>query len=304
MNAIQALAVAKSYTDSEIAGAGAIKGAPCQIQSITDITGGHRVTFLWVDNEEVSHTSTLDVMDGDKGDDGVGIASITFKDKDASGNNVYTVTMTDNTTYDITCPKGDKGDDGEGIIAGGTTGQVLTKKSNTDYDTEWKNPSSADGLPIGTIISFMGINAPNGYLSCDGTVYNIEDCSELALFFEDQFGSKNVFGGDGVTTFAVPDLRGEFLRGTGTNGHSGQGNGADVGTHQDATNLVNLNSWSDGSARNISFSDTNINPNYDSVSSTKHTTAFINGSTTTGQKNDSGTTRPTNTSVMWCIKAS
>ena len=30
-----------------------------------------------------------------------------------------------------------KGETGEGIVEGGTTGQVLKKKSNTDFDTEW-----------------------------------------------------------------------------------------------------------------------------------------------------------------------
>ena len=34
-------------------------------------------------------------------------------------------------------PKGDKGDTGVGIPTGGTTGQVIKKKSNTDYDLEW-----------------------------------------------------------------------------------------------------------------------------------------------------------------------
>lgn len=43
----------------------------------------------------------------------------------------------------LTGPKGDtglqgpKGDTGVGVAAGGTTGQFLIKKSNTDYDTEW-----------------------------------------------------------------------------------------------------------------------------------------------------------------------
>lgn len=41
-------------------------------------------------------------------------------------------------------PKGDPGATGPagpGVPAGGTPGQVLTKKSGTDYDTEWKNPT-------------------------------------------------------------------------------------------------------------------------------------------------------------------
>jgi hypothetical protein len=33
--------------------------------------------------------------------------------------------------------KGDKGDKGEGIPAGGSTGQFLKKKSNTNYAYEW-----------------------------------------------------------------------------------------------------------------------------------------------------------------------
>lgn len=37
--------------------------------------------------------------------------------------------------------KGDKGDPGVGVPTGGTTGQVLTKKSNSDYDTEWSDAS-------------------------------------------------------------------------------------------------------------------------------------------------------------------
>lgn len=45
----------------------------------------------------------------------------------------------------VTGPKGDKGDPGAGIIPGGTTGQALVKKSNTDYDTEWKTISGGSG---------------------------------------------------------------------------------------------------------------------------------------------------------------
>lgn len=46
---------------------------------------------------------------GSDGDDGVGITSIVFKETDASGNNVYTVNLSNNTSYDITCPIGPQG---------------------------------------------------------------------------------------------------------------------------------------------------------------------------------------------------
>ena len=47
------------------------------------------------------------------GKDGTGIASITYKGKDESGGNMYTVLLTDGTSYDITAPKGAKGDKGD-----------------------------------------------------------------------------------------------------------------------------------------------------------------------------------------------
>jgi hypothetical protein len=51
------------------------------------------------------------------------------------------------------------------------------------------------------------------YLLCDGTVYNVSDFRYLGA----QLGGS--FGGNGVTTFAVPDLRGRVAHpydGTGT----------------------------------------------------------------------------------------
>lgn len=51
-------------------------------------------------------------------------------------------------TKNIKGPKGEpgpKGDTGEGVPSGGTTGQVLKKKSDNDYDTEWVNESGGSG---------------------------------------------------------------------------------------------------------------------------------------------------------------
>lgn len=94
---------------------------------------------------------------------------------------------------------------------------------------------SQQSTPIGAIIPYMGTTAPSGYLACDGGVYSISLYPLLAGFFETQFGSINYFGGDGTTTFAVPNLQGEFIRGAGTNSHSNQGSGGSVGEHQDGT---------------------------------------------------------------------
>lgn len=67
----------KAYIDATLAGAGALKGVPCEISDITDITGGTRVTFVWEDNEGHTYTDHIDVMDGEKGDNYV----LTAQDK-------------------------------------------------------------------------------------------------------------------------------------------------------------------------------------------------------------------------------
>lgn len=163
--------------------------------------------------------------------------------------------------------------------------------------------------PIGTIIQYMGVTAPQDYLVCDGTVYNIADYPQLAEFFTAQFGAANHFGGDGTTTFAVPDLRGEFLRGTGTNSHANQGNGAAVGTHQDST-LFNGLQLSSSSKRIQMQSDTDwkglIKANQDSTITTTGKDVYVDGSSgniSSDKTVDRSTIRPTNTSVLYCIKA-
>lgn len=47
-------------------------------------------------------------------------------------------------------PQGETGATGAGVASGGTTGQVLKKKSNTDYDTEWANDSAGMENPMTT----------------------------------------------------------------------------------------------------------------------------------------------------------
>ena len=157
--------------------------------------------------------------------------------------------------------------------------------------------------PIGTIISYMGKTAPRHYLACDGTTYNIADYPLLADHFKKEFGTKNHFGGDGTTTFAVPDLRGEFLRGSGTNTHADQGSGTTAGVHQDATIHPVVVGHNNG---NIDYIQNSGIVNADStlvrsngVKRWSSPNGTINSSMTYGYSS-----RPTNTAVLYCIKAS
>lgn len=63
-------ALSKKYTDNTTDALGGVKGAPATIKSITEIDGGHRVTFEWTGTSGKKETSTLDVMNGVNGKDG------------------------------------------------------------------------------------------------------------------------------------------------------------------------------------------------------------------------------------------
>jgi len=45
-----------------------------------------------------------------------------------------------------------------GVPAGGTTSQVLTKNSNTDYDIAWAASTGAGGITLGQVIKLVKVN--------------------------------------------------------------------------------------------------------------------------------------------------
>lgn len=73
--------------------------------------------------------------------------------------------------------QGPQGPAGQGVITGGSTGQVLTKKSGTDYDTEWTTPATYSDF-TGATSSVAGAHGlvpapttsdPDKFLKGDGT---------------------------------------------------------------------------------------------------------------------------------------
>ncbi len=200
-----------------------------------------------------------------------------------------------------------------------TETKVVVQKTGCEIDEETGEiGTKKDTTPVGVVISYLsGSLAPEGYLSCDGSVYKIADYPKLAESFKEGFGSYNYYGGDGTTTFAVPDLRGEFLRGTGGNSHTSstgilEGSGAAVGKHQDATVLTIIGN----TVEYLGFS-----PTKSGVTSSGWGSSYINSDSNGRYEAGNGwirlsgkregtaytypnvaTARPTNTSVLYCIK--
>lgn len=123
------LAAAKGYVGETADSLGAVKGAPATIKSITEIDGGHRVTFEWTGTSGAKQTSTLDVMNGvngtdgkdgkngvkgvkgdpgQNGQDGIGISKIE-KTKTEGLIDTYVITFSDNSTFEYTVTNGKDG---------------------------------------------------------------------------------------------------------------------------------------------------------------------------------------------------
>jgi microcystin-dependent protein len=63
---------------------------------------------------------------------------------------------------------------------------------------------------LGQVIAFAGNFAPQNFMLCDGTLLPISSYQALFAIIG------TTYGGDGRTTFALPDLRGRTVIGTGT----------------------------------------------------------------------------------------
>lgn len=182
------------------------------------------------------------------------------------------------------------------IASDGTINNISLEKLQTIIQNEVnKAVTNSTGNPTGTIIAYSVDNVPTGYLKCEGQEVSRTDYKNLFDIIGTTYGE-----GDGSTTFNVPDLRGEFLRGTGTNSHTNQGNGSSVGTHQDATSIPFIY---------IAASGNFIGPTESYPSNTDRGTVVTGKGLYTGLNSGSAcnttrayTARPTNTSVLYCIK--
>lgn len=177
-------------------GSGGLKGETGDAATITvgSTTTGEPGTSASVVNSGTSSDAVLDFVipkgsKGDKGDTGATGATgpaNTLSIGTVQGGETADATITGdapNQTLNLTLPKGDKGDTGAqgpagaGVVAGGSTGQVLTKKSGTDYDTEWATPTTYSDF-TGATSSVAGSHGlvpapttsdPDKFLKGDGT---------------------------------------------------------------------------------------------------------------------------------------
>lgn len=107
--------------------------------------------------------------------------------------------------------------DNEGYAVKGTGGQMRQLVSTRNLPKAFYvlhdqgDPANlAPSVPPGTIVAFAGLNAPSGWLVCDGSPVSRSTHAALFGAIGTAHGS-----GDGSTTFNLPDLRGRVTMGRG-----------------------------------------------------------------------------------------
>lgn len=196
------------------------------------------------------------------------------------------------------------------IPSGNTASRPATPLTgNTRFNTDvgaievYSGSSWSSQFPVGSVMLFANNSAPSGWAKCNGTAVSRTSGTYSALFavIGTTYGA-----GDGVTTFNLPDLRGEFVRGW------DDGRGVDTGRAIGSTQQQQLEKHKHISSNNDCTSYSTINGvgtgTYNAFCDTNGSVTDSNASLTgdgshTEQTAKLGTeTRPRNVAMLYCIK--
>lgn len=112
----------------------------------------------WIDNSGGGSTVSVNVGETTTGEPGTN-ASVTNSGDETNVVLNFTIPRGNPGPTGKQGPAGAPGPAGPGVAPGGTTGQVLAKKSNTNYDTEWID--FYPYVPVGGVIEWDGTGIPN-----------------------------------------------------------------------------------------------------------------------------------------------
>jgi microcystin-dependent protein len=140
-------------------------------------------------------------------------------------------------------------------------------------------------VPAGAVQPFAMNSAPTGWLACNGDAVSRSTYSGLFSAISTTYGA-----GNGSTTFNLPDLRGYFVRGSGTNS-DGTASGTFGAKQADALKShTHTYGW-----KGTTYGGANGgNGGTWQVDSTQSTSDASTGA--------SGETRPKNIAMLYCIK--
>ena len=190
------------------------------------------------------------------------------------------------------------------------SGKYLSMRNDGELRYDGKRLLNTDDLlgmvPSGTVLYFAGQSAPAGWLKANGAAVSRTAYAALFAAIGTTYGA-----GDGRSTFNLPDLRGEFLRGW------DDGRGVDTGRvfgsaqadavrqHYHGIGYISPNNddgafvvrnWTTAEQHNLQFINGNGN------SAIRTLSASSNLGTTNAIDDAAGETRPRNVALLDIIK--
>ena len=190
------------------------------------------------------------------------------------------------------------------------SGKYLSMRNDGELRYDGKRLLNTDDLsgmvPSGTVLYFAGRTAPAGWLKANGAAISRTAYAALFAAIGTTYGA-----GDGRSTFNLPDLRGEFIRGW------DDGRGVDTGhlfgsaqadamrQHYHGIGYISPNNddgafvvrnWTTAEQQNLQFINGNGN------SAIRTLSAGSNLSTTNAIDESAGETRPRNIALLAIIK--
>ena len=184
------------------------------------------------------------------------------------------------------------------------TGDIRFNTSLTQFEgyngTGWGE--IANGVPAGSVFTFATTTVPSGYLECNGAAVSRSTYASLFSSISTTWGV-----GDGSSTFNLPDLRGQFVRGW--DNSAGVDSGRSFASSQSDQNKAHNHSITDpGHTHSWDRQDSTDDAGYRPwPASNNDCNLFVaqTGSSTTGIsiQNDGGTeVRVKNYALMYVIK--
>jgi microcystin-dependent protein len=140
-----------------------------------------------------------------------------------------------------------------------------------------------DNTPIGAVFWHSANSAPTGFLSCNGALISRISYADLFQVIGTTYGA-----GDGSTTFQLPDLRGEFIRGW------DNGRGIDNGRV--------FASYQADAFKSHSHTTRSYNDNATHGTRIRSTSSSSGGGNTTSSSAGGSETRPRNIALLPIIK--
>lgn len=113
--------LSRKYVDETLDGAGALKGAPCQVDSVTDTSDGKEIILKWETDSGTVQTTSFEIKNGEQGEQGI---------QGEQGEDGFTPSITENTS---------------------TSTEYTLKITNEDGDTITPNLKGSGG---GTNVSY------------------------------------------------------------------------------------------------------------------------------------------------------